>query len=78
MPGENHLSGAPPCERRARGPIVDHVALLGALTTGQIAGAAKDVYDAEPLDNPQRLRELPNVLATPHTGYFSMELYRTF
>ncbi|SAL68547.1 gluconate 2-dehydrogenase [Caballeronia udeis] len=78
MPGENHLSGAPPCEGRARGPIVDHVAILGALTTGQIAGAAMDVYDAEPLDNPQHLRESPNVLATPHIGCVSMELYRTF
>ena len=62
----------------SRGPIVDHAALLGALTTGQIAGAALDVYDVEPLDNPHPLRELPNVLATPHIGYGSKELYRTF
>ncbi len=62
----------------SRGPIVDHAALLGALTTGQIAGAALDVYDVEPLDNPDPLRELPNVLATPHIGYVSKELYRTF
>ncbi|WP_168789553.1 D-2-hydroxyacid dehydrogenase family protein [Paraburkholderia aromaticivorans] len=62
----------------SRGPIVDSAALLAALTAGQIAGAALDVYDVEPLDNPHPLRELPNVLATPHIGYVSKELYRTF
>ncbi|MFL9935787.1 D-2-hydroxyacid dehydrogenase family protein [Paraburkholderia sp. RL18-103-BIB-C] len=62
----------------SRALIVDPVALLDALTTGQIAGAALDVYDVEPLDNPHPLRELPNVLATPHIGYVSKELYRTF
>ena len=62
----------------SRGPIVDAAALLNALTTGQIAGAALDVYDVEPLDHPHPLRALPNVLATPHIGYVSKELYRTF
>ncbi|MFL9982641.1 D-2-hydroxyacid dehydrogenase family protein [Paraburkholderia sediminicola] len=62
----------------SRGAIVDNAALLRALTTGQIAGAALDVYDVEPLDNPHPLRELPNVLATPHIGYVSKDLYRTF
>jgi phosphoglycerate dehydrogenase-like enzyme len=62
----------------SRGPIVDGTALLKALSSGQIAGAAVDVYDDEPLENPHALRELPNVLATPHIGYVSKELYRTF
>jgi phosphoglycerate dehydrogenase-like enzyme len=62
----------------SRGPIVDEAALLKSLTSGQIAGAAVDVYDIEPLGNPHPLRELPNVLATPHIAYVTDELYRTF
>jgi phosphoglycerate dehydrogenase-like enzyme len=62
----------------SRGPIVDGAALLDALRTNRIAGAALDVYDVEPLENPHALRELNNVLATPHIGYVSKELYRTF
>ncbi|MGF6756137.1 NAD(P)-dependent oxidoreductase [Paraburkholderia sp. GAS42] len=62
----------------SRGPIVDGTALLDALRTDRIAGAALDVYDVESLENPHPLRELPNVLATPHIGYVSKKLYRTF
>ncbi|SOE96971.1 Phosphoglycerate dehydrogenase [Burkholderia sp. D7] len=79
--GTTELAQMKPASRlinTSRGPIVDYAALLAALTTGQIAGAALDVYDTEPLDNPHPLRELPNVLATPHIGYVSKELYRTF
>ncbi|SFU26588.1 Phosphoglycerate dehydrogenase [Paraburkholderia aspalathi] len=79
--GETELARMKPTSRlinTSRGPIVDETALLKALTSGQIAGAAVDVYDVEPLGNPHPLRELPNVLATPHLGYVSKELYRTF
>ncbi|GAB7542602.1 D-2-hydroxyacid dehydrogenase family protein [Cupriavidus sp. 8B] len=62
----------------SRGQIIDTAALLDALKAGKIAGAALDVFDAEPLPNPHPLRNLPNVLATPHVGYVSKELYRTF
>ncbi|MFD1556243.1 D-2-hydroxyacid dehydrogenase family protein [Paraburkholderia silviterrae] len=62
----------------SRGPIVDEAALVDALKAGRLAGAALDVYDREPLDANHPFRTLPNVLATPHIGYVSSELYRTF
>ncbi|TDN63329.1 D-2-hydroxyacid dehydrogenase family protein [Paraburkholderia sp. BL10I2N1] len=86
-PRTHHLVGAAEFARMkptsrlintSRGPIVDAAALVKALTSGQIAGAALDVYDVEPLDNPHPLRELPNLFGTPHIGYVSKELYRTF
>ncbi|HEY4092399.1 MAG TPA: D-2-hydroxyacid dehydrogenase family protein [Luteibacter sp.] len=62
----------------SRGPIVDEAALIEALVQGRIAGAAVDVYDPEPLPLDHPFRRLPNVLATPHIGYVSEEMYRTF
>jgi len=49
----------------ARGPIVDEQALVDALRTGTIAGAALDVYEHEPDVTPELL-ELENVVLTPH------------
>jgi phosphoglycerate dehydrogenase-like enzyme len=62
----------------SRGPIVDEQALINALRNKQIAGAAIDVFDTEPLPGSHPFRTLDNVLATPHIGYVSQELYRTF
>jgi phosphoglycerate dehydrogenase-like enzyme len=62
----------------ARGPIVDEAALVAALRGGHIAGAAIDVYAEEPLPVEHPFRTLPNVLATPHVGYVSVDTYRTF
>jgi phosphoglycerate dehydrogenase-like enzyme len=62
----------------SRGPVVDEAALLAALRSRRLAGAAIDVYDQEPLNIAHPFRSLPNVLATPHIGYVSNELYRTF
>jgi phosphoglycerate dehydrogenase-like enzyme len=62
----------------SRGPIIDAAALLAALRNGRIAGAAIDVYDTEPLELTDPLRSLDNVLATPHIGYVTHEMYRTF
>jgi phosphoglycerate dehydrogenase-like enzyme len=62
----------------SRGPIVDEQALITALKNRQIAGAAVDVFDIEPLPPSHPFRTLDNVLATPHIGYVSDGLYKTF
>jgi len=62
----------------SRGPIVDEAALIEALQARRIAGAAVDVFDAEPLPPDHPFRKLENVLATPHIGYVTEDLYRTF
>ncbi|MFG3097219.1 D-2-hydroxyacid dehydrogenase family protein [Streptomyces sp. NPDC048202] len=62
----------------SRAAIVDQDALLDALRTGRIAGAAVDVYDTEPLPADHPLRTAPNLLATPHLGYVSRANYRTY
>jgi phosphoglycerate dehydrogenase-like enzyme len=62
----------------SRGPIVDEAALIEALQARQIAGAAVDVFDVEPLPPDHPFRKLENVLATPHIGYVTEDLYRTF
>ena len=60
----------------SRGPIVDEAALVGALRSGWIAGAALDVYDDEPLAADHPLRSLPNTVLTPHVGYVTLDNYR--
>jgi len=62
----------------SRGPIVDEAALIKALESRAIAGAAIDVFDQEPLPAHHPFRVLDNVLATPHIGYVEEDLYRTF
>ena len=52
----------------SRGPIVDTNALINALESDWIAGAALDVTDPEPLPPDHRLFELPNCLVVPHIG----------
>ena len=57
----------------ARGGIVDEAALADGLRSGHLAGAAVDVYAAEPMapDNP--LRDAPNLVLTPHLGASTSE-----
>jgi glyoxylate reductase len=52
----------------ARGPIVDTAALIEALEQGEIAGAALDVTDPEPLPGDHPLLGAPNLLVLPHLG----------
>jgi len=62
----------------ARGPIVDEAALVAALRNGQIAGAALDVFDQEPLPADHPLLSLDNVIISPHMAYVTEETYRMF
>lgn len=62
----------------SRGPIVDSDALLDAVRSGGIAGAAIDVFDEEPLAADDPYRSEPNILATPHIGYVTEQTYRIF
>lgn len=81
------LVGAPELERMkptallinaSRGPIVEEEALVSVLKNKRIAGAAIDVFDVEPLPLSHPFRTLDNILATPHLGYVSHGLYKTF
>ncbi len=67
-----------------RGPLIDTDALLWALESGRLGGAALDVLDGEegifytdcrskPIENRSllRLQKLPNVLISPHTAYYT-------
>lgn len=62
----------------SRGPIVDEASLVKALRSHALAGAAIDVFDQEPLPSQHPFRTMDNVLATPHIGYVTENLYRTF
>jgi D-3-phosphoglycerate dehydrogenase len=59
----------------ARGGLVDTEALYDALVAGEIAGAALDVTDPEPLPADHRILTLPNVIVTCHTAANSDESY---
>jgi D-3-phosphoglycerate dehydrogenase len=62
----------------ARGPLIDRSALIACLREKRIAGAALDTFDVEPLPDNDELRQLPNVLLTPHLGYTVGELLTLF
>jgi D-3-phosphoglycerate dehydrogenase len=52
----------------ARGGIINEVDLVEAVKSGKVAGAALDVYETEPLPKDFPLRDLPQVIMTPHLG----------
>lgn len=62
----------------SRGPIVDEDALLRAVRSRSIAGAALDAYAQEPLPPDHPFRSEPRIITTPHIGYVTRETYRVF
>jgi D-3-phosphoglycerate dehydrogenase len=60
----------------ARGGIVDEAALVMALTSGHLAGAALDCTEVEPLPQGHPLLEAPRLILTPHMAAASAEAFR--
>jgi D-3-phosphoglycerate dehydrogenase len=57
----------------ARGPLVDEDALVSALDSGRLGGAALDVVAVEPLPKDSGVIGRDNVILTPHTAFYSVE-----
>jgi D-3-phosphoglycerate dehydrogenase / 2-oxoglutarate reductase len=57
----------------ARGPLVDEAALVAALDSGRLGGAALDVVTTEPLPEDSALLGRDNLILTPHTAFYSVE-----
>jgi len=57
----------------SRGPIIDEVALIQALTKRQVSGAGLDVLEKEPPDPQNPLLKMENVIIAPHISFYSEE-----
>jgi phosphoglycerate dehydrogenase-like enzyme len=62
----------------SRSALIDHAALAPALRAGRPGMAALDVFDVEPLPANDPLREVPNLLLTPHTGFVAEPVFEQF
>ena len=74
--GPSELARMKPTARlinASRGGVIDEAALYDALRDGRIAGAALDVFQAEPLSPESPLLGLPNLITTPHLGGSTVE-----
>lgn len=77
--GERELSLMKPTAvliNTARGPIVDQNALIRALESGKIRGAALDVFEKEPVEPDSPLLKMDNVILTSHSVAWTEELFR--
>jgi len=57
----------------SRGEVVDEEALIKALKSGKLLGAALDVFEKEPLPKNHPLTKMPNVILSPHIAWYSEE-----
>ncbi len=62
----------------SRAGLVDQDAMMSALRHKRIAGAGLDVYSVEPLPADDPVRQLDNVILTPHLGYVSEDNFRNY
>jgi phosphoglycerate dehydrogenase-like enzyme len=79
MIGEKEIAAMKPgalLVNTSRGPLISEPALIHALQTGHLGGAALDVYDVEPLPLESPLRRLENTILLPHRGYATVEILR--
>ena len=67
-----HFKPAAYLVNTSRGPVIDERALVEALQSGKLAGAALDVVETEPLPSPELL-SFENCLVTPHAAFYSVE-----
>ena len=70
------MSKRPYVINAARGPLIDEVALIEAIKSNKIKGAALDVFEEEPLPIDSALRTLDNILLAPHNSNSSPEAWQ--